>query len=701
MDKIARKFGWLFLIFFSLCQSGLHAQTGVALHGLDTLSGKNEVPLVRGWYYAPGDDTLRAAKGYNDSKWDTVSTTLPLGSIAGNAFNGNGWFRVYVTIDSSCIGKPLGISVNHNGASEIYVDGIKAYSFGKVGKNASEEERFSSHYEPGIISFPAIHNVIAVRYSNHKAAQQTIYYGNKEIGFSFSFCSIAYRQFLTHQVDMANGFFWLTLFGIMCSLSLVHFFLFLFFKENKANLIYCVFSVIYAYLFFDFYTSSVLRDPDVCNFDAYILDSIISALLLSLYALINSIFRKKLDTWFWVVFSTGLAYFTISLIKFTFPDNFKGYNYLAGLFFTLVFLSIVIIIIRAMIKKMNGATILGSGVLIFILTVSVYFLRALINGNLSFSANTIPVIILLALFFLSIPISMSLYLAREFAEKEKEKQRIMEGQKGLLEIQVAERTSEVIRQKNEIEEKSKEITDSIQYAKRLQQAILPPLAQIREYFPNSFFLYIPKDIVAGDFYWMHIEADEIFIAAGDCTGHGVPGALVSVVCSNALNRTVKEFGLRDTGKILDKVRDLVLETFEKSGEEIKDGMDISLLRIPKNKMEVQWSGANNPLWLVRGKELIEIRPDKQPIGKSEDRMPFTSHLLPISTGDILYLITDGYADQFSREDKKIMKKNFKELLLSIKDRPMPEQGKFLEEFHNSWKGEMEQTDDITVIGLQL
>ena len=211
--------------------------------------------------------------------------------------------------------------------------------------------------------------------------------------------------------------------------------------------------------------------------------------------------------------------------------------------------------------------------------------------------------------------------------------RITRKQKHIIELQkkrVEQQKQEVEHQKLLVEEHQKEIIDSITYAKRLQQAILPSEEEINKYLPDSFIFYKPKDIVAGDFYWMHVVQFEnvnisqpsnpaggfenikkennkqhqlVFIAAADSTGHGVPGAMVSVVCSNALNRAVNEFKLIDTGKILDKTRELVLETFAKSGEEIKDGMDISLLclryQVQSSKLlEVQWSGANNPLWFT-------------------------------------------------------------------------------------------------------
>ena len=249
--------------------------------------------------------------------------------------------------------------------------------------------------------------------------------------------------------------------------------------------------------------------------------------------------------------------------------------------------------------------------------------------------------------------------------------RITNKQKQIIEI----KSKETEEQKHLVEEKQKEIIDSITYAKRLQQAILPADAEIRRYLPDYFMYYQPKDIVAGDFYWMeHLEGIS-YLAAADSTGHGVPGAMVSVVCSNALNRAVKEFGLRDTGKILDKTRELVLETFEKSGEEIKDGMDISLLRIkdrvPGGTTEIQWSGANNPLWYIENNELKEIKANKQPIGKTDYPTSFTTHILELKESITFYLLTDGYPDQFGgNKGKKFKHKQLKDLLLANSHKPL-------------------------------
>ena len=261
---------------------------------------------------------------------------------------------------------------------------------------------------------------------------------------------------------------------------------------------------------------------------------------------------------------------------------------------------------------------------------------------------------------------------------------------------------EIDKQKKIIEHAHNEIMDSINYAKRLQHAILPPIEFITNTFPDSFILYKPKDVVAGDFYWAEKMGDLFFIAVADCTGHGVPGALVSVVCSTALNRTVNEFNLTDTAKILDKTRELVIETFEKSNTEVKDGMDISLLCIDMQNQKISWCGANNPLWFIHNNELIEIKADKQPVGKSYEMNPFTSNKIEFKKNTTFYLFTDGLADQFGGPNgKKFKYKQFKELLLSVNYKSMHEQCKAINIKFEEWKGVLEQVDDVCVLGIKI
>ena len=272
---------------------------------------------------------------------------------------------------------------------------------------------------------------------------------------------------------------------------------------------------------------------------------------------------------------------------------------------------------------------------------------------------------------------------------------------------------EITHQKNIIEEKQKEILDSINYAKRLQEAILPPLQFVKQYLPETFILYSPKDIVAGDFYWMETiftpgagKGEELtFIAAADCTGHGVPGAMVSVICSTALSRAVKEFGLTAPGKILDKTRELVLETFSRSDKDVKDGMDISLISISQSPNSetiiLQWSGANNPLWYVKGKEMHIIIANKQSIGKTDNPLPFTTHSLELNKGDSIYLFTDGFADQFGGpKGKKFKYKALQELIMRNTELSIAQQKEHLDLALQKWKGNLEQVDDVCIIGIK-
>lgn len=264
--------------------------------------------------------------------------------------------------------------------------------------------------------------------------------------------------------------------------------------------------------------------------------------------------------------------------------------------------------------------------------------------------------------------------------------------------------SQLLHMNELVSEKNKEITDSINYAKHIQNAILPSQEFFREQFRESFLLYKPKDIVAGDFYWMYVSDDNIYFAAADCTGHGVPGAMVSVICSNALNRAVKEFGISDTGKILDKVRELVIETFVHSDNntDVKDGMDISLCCLNKKTNQLVWSGANNPLWILRNAELIEYKADKQAIGKTDHPKPFTTKHIQLEKDDRLFIFTDGYADQFGGEKgKKFKYAQFKQLLAGIKDKSLDEQLHSIDNALESWKGNLEQVDDILVIGVRI
>lgn len=260
-----------------------------------------------------------------------------------------------------------------------------------------------------------------------------------------------------------------------------------------------------------------------------------------------------------------------------------------------------------------------------------------------------------------------------------------------------------------IEQKNSEILQSIDYAKRIQKTILPSNKLLKHYFHKHFIFYRPKDIVAGDFYWFKISATKMFFAVCDSTGHGVPGAFVSLVCYQALNRAVTEFNLQTPSLILDKVNELVVDAFsENEHEAINDGMDASLLMVDLQNNQLEWAGANNPLWIVNkvGEEVnfTELKGDKQPIGKFDFTQPFTNHHLPLIKGANYYLFSDGFADQFGGPDwmsggKKYSRKRFKELVCSLAKGDVSQQEQLIEKAFLDWKSEADQIDDVLVAGV--
>ncbi len=260
-------------------------------------------------------------------------------------------------------------------------------------------------------------------------------------------------------------------------------------------------------------------------------------------------------------------------------------------------------------------------------------------------------------------------------------------------------------QKNIIEIKSAEITDSIRYAKRIQQAKLPNKEEIYSLFPQSFVLFKPKDIVSGDFYFFHKKDQSIFIASADCTGHGVPGAFMSMIGSEKLEDAVSNS--TDTSEILKQLNKGIKFSLHQSDsdESTRDGMDIALCSVDKENRSIKFAGANRPIWIIRNgqEDIEEIKGTKSAVGgSSEDNQHFDTHVIQLQRGDTFYISTDGYADTFGgQKEKKLTTKKFKEILLSIQNKSLKEQGIHLDNYIEDWKGEIEQVDDILVIGVRL
>jgi serine phosphatase RsbU (regulator of sigma subunit) len=289
-------------------------------------------------------------------------------------------------------------------------------------------------------------------------------------------------------------------------------------------------------------------------------------------------------------------------------------------------------------------------------------------------------------------------IKKEANIKLEEKNRLISAQKD--EIQKQKEIAE--NQRDLIAYQKKHITDSIHYAKRIQTALLPSLELFSDEIEH-FVLYKPRDIVSGDFYWVaKIDGQQVVIAA-DCTGHGVPGAFMSMLGVSLLNEIILNKKIVQPDQILNVLREYIIHSLKQAVQTsgIKDGLDMCVCLIDFESNKMQFAGANNPLWIISDGQLNEIKGDKMPVAIHDNMAPFTNHIVNLKKGDTLYLFSDGYADQFGGpQQKKILNKNFKMLLQKVQHLPMLEQGAKIDEFFEDWRKELEQIDDVCVIGIR-
>ncbi len=284
-----------------------------------------------------------------------------------------------------------------------------------------------------------------------------------------------------------------------------------------------------------------------------------------------------------------------------------------------------------------------------------------------------------------------------------EKEKLILRQNEMLEQQVMERTLEIHEQKELIEIKNREILDSIHYAKRLQEAILPNRNLLNNLFPENFLLYYPKDIVSGDFYWLGNGQPTILVVA-DCTGHGVSGALMSMLGMSLLNQLVNGKNITNPAILLDNLHCDVVSALNQTVNDSNEGMDIAICSFGPEPGKMLYAGANRPLWILRKGELLTWQADKMPIGGNQlhSRATFTTQTISLEKGDRIYLFTDGYADQFGGENgRKLMTKNLKEMLIQTAGTTMLKQGEKLHDYFLKWKGFNEQVDDVLLMGLEV
>jgi serine phosphatase RsbU (regulator of sigma subunit) len=637
-------------------------------------------------------------------------------------FNGIAWYKCYFKTPKEFVNKIYELEFILHGAVEIYLDGELQTSVGKINSNPGLAEELN--ITDGNIYFPindtAVH-CLAIRFGLPNHLEYRRKYPNVLQRPSFQFSMPEIKDFNRNAL---NVFFSITnmLSAFFFALFIIHLLIYFFYREQSFNLLYSLFLILLSLTFLELYVVRFIQDLRfylwLDNFDNVIFPTVCFILV----TLLNKLLNEK-PSWHYKFLCIVLVYHYIDVL---FIGKFQQASMSTIIFYT--YFNTLAHSIKGIRRKVPSAKFLGWGILSC--TISILLLIVIVVAITLFSYGvpsdawviaTYSCLLIIAI--LSIPISMSAFLAYDFAstsrslskklieveelsersiEQEKEKQKILAEQNEMLESQVLERTKEINEQKKIIEEKNKDITDSINYAQRIQRSILPTDNEIKEIFENNFVLFKPRDIVSGDFYQFKKNGDYNYAILADCTGHGVPGALMSMIGSNLLKQIILERGVKEPNAILSELHKEVRITLRQtSGVQSHDGMDASVLLMHKKKLFI--ASANRPVYIVKNGELTELKPDKRSIGGSQsvDEIAFNVIELEAEAGMMLYLFSDGYADQFGGEaGKKFKVKNLSQLLLSIHAKPLSTQKEILDTTFDNWKKDLEQVDDVSLIGIR-
>lgn len=677
---------------------------------------ENIVDFTNPWKFKLDDDSIYASPDYNDSLWSEVNDTIR----DNENYNKVTWYRMHFTVDSSLLSIPLAFYLRQFGsASEVYLNGKFLKSYGKVGKNIDDEEaEFSINPKPYAIVLSKTDNLIALRYSNfHRAGAKS---SGFNVGSNFQISIKHLNSNIAEISDPADYFPIIFFSAIFITLAVVHLIMYSYYRQKVANLYYSLYCLGIFFIGMFVYYMLTYSDYQVIKVLSKTALVALPLLVVPIVAMLHTIFYARLLKIFWFL----IILCCLAIIGIVVQVE-KAVSILTAVIFFVSLIEILRVIIKSIRRGRDGAWIFS---MIIFLAPLLAIIFGMLPDEIHFLGNTIEVdgsTFVMSAFILSIPLSMTVYLARDFArmgktlknqikeitdlsiksiEQEKEKKQILENQNLQLEQKVIERTKEVLLQKEVIEEKNNEITESLLYAKRIQSAILPDMKLIYKALEESFILYLPKDIVSGDFYGFAQKENRVIIAAADCTGHGVAGAFMSMIGTSLLNQIINEKGITNPSEILDRLNDGIIHALKQRESESNDGMDISLCAFDLEKKQLLFSGANRPLWLIRNNQLLVYKPNKFPIGGLQiyHTDKFTQHNIELRQGDAIYIFSDGFSDQFGGVNgKKMMTKRFKEELLSIQHLKMKEQENYLHQLFHKWKGTLEQVDDILIIGIKI
>ncbi len=709
------KFLFLFILLL-LTRPGFSTDitiNGTSINFSDNKS--NSIDVNENWRFAIGDNLDWAKPGFDHSKWDTVYFPFTIESLIPFHYTGNVWFRSTFQISKNEVGKPLAFIIKQFGASEIYIDGKLIQRFGKVGNSINTEESFNPNYNPSSFVIDSIGtHIIVIRYSNHQISTNKL--ETEAEAFDLQIATMNEAVSIYKFSDFKESVLKAIGIGGFLSLGLMNFILFLFYKREKANLFYSLFSIAIAISF----SLQAIGYNSNSAAASVILDQLNTCFVLIssffLVALVFSFIYEKTPKRLWII----LALTIVGLVLV--PLNFEMASAFSIVLNLYCVIDIIVIVIKAYFKRYDPTRKKRKRLLIILTSLGILaclglFIHKMISIVIFIILVLIIIVPVAGLIFI-VPIYMTIRHAKSFAvtnksledqliqvkelsakaiEQEQEKKKILETQNERLEHMVTERTSELAQKNNEIK-------DSINYAKRIQNAILVSTEEISESLKECFILFKPKDIVSGDFYFFAKKETSVLIAAADCTGHGVPGALMSMIGTEKLiTASIESTNPSIILNILNKGIKSSLRQSDQEGS-TRDGMDIALTSINLETKQVIYAGANRPIWIIRkgSNNVEEIKATKKAIGGfTSDDQYFDSHEIKFSSGDTFYLFTDGFADQFGHTGKKLMTRRFRELLIEIQHMSMPQQEIYLNEFIENWKRGVEQIDDILVIGVRL
>lgn len=718
-------FFWLLLLLFSF--QAFSKDRGPTILTSENI-GKGVV-LSEGWCFTMNDSAVFSSVGYNDSAWTKIiSDTTGYREL--KALKGHSWFRFTFYVDSSLHNIPLSLEYRPYAGNEIFIDGRPVYDWERSEDDKSDSAstfKLTNTYFP--INVEPGKHVISIRCSKIGRLERVgiVSFNNRPDDFrDFEFVKTddAFRE-VNDFDDQALFLFFSTVFLV---LTVFHSILFIYYRKNLTNLYYSIFTFLLFVLFFGMYKMYLSTDFKLIQTIGTI--QIISFFFIPLFfmGILYNVFYKKLQTMFWILTVMLVASLFLMLVA-----DANGLSVGLLLVFLLIcFIETIRIFIKAAINKKDGANIFLFGTFFPIIGTLALALLSIIFDKTGLKSLYNFVDDHLGEFFgysflLSASFSMTLYLARDFARmnknllkqmkenkqlfdqtiiQEKQRKEILENQKSELERMVKERTEQVMLQKAELETKNRDIVDNLHYARRIQEAILPEIKLIYQALSESFIIYMPKDIVSGDFYSFSQKNGKVIIAAADCTGHGVTGAFMSMIGTSLLNQIINEHGVTDPSTILTQLNNGITEALKQnqSETEVRDGMDIALCTLDFATMELTYAGANRPLWLVKDGILTVTKADKFAIGgyHSGRHVEFHNHVFPIKKGDTFYIFTDGYADQFGGPlNKKFMSAQFRKLISEIQHLSMRQQEEHLKDKFTQWQGTLPQIDDVLVIGVRV